>query len=71
LGRDINSDAEESYPALSPDGSTLFFTSERSPFTVPTAHRMDEREVARRLHSILNGHGNLFSIPVAALDLDP
>lgn len=54
LEHGINTFAEEQYPVLTPDGKYLFFSSERSPFTVPTAHRFDHRELESQLHSIYN-----------------
>jgi hypothetical protein len=69
LGHGINSVADEGSPSLTPDGKYLFFTSERSPFTVPTAHRLTSVEIEAMLHSTLNGHGNIFFISSDALDL--
>jgi hypothetical protein len=69
LEHGINSPAEETYPALTPDGRYLFFGSERSDFTVPVAHRLDHDAMERGLHSIFNGHGNIFFIDATALDI--
>lgn len=69
LEHGINTEAEEEYPFLTPDGRYLFFSSERSPFTVPVAHRLNYRELESNLHSTLNGHGNVFFIGVEALEL--
>jgi hypothetical protein len=69
LGHDINTFAEEEFPFLTPDGQYLFFTSERSPFTVPAGNRLDYDHLERNLHSIFNGHGNVFFIDVQALGL--
>jgi hypothetical protein len=69
LEHGINTEAEEQYPFLTPDGRYLFFSSERSPFTVPVAHRLDYRELETDLHSTLNGHGNVFFIGVETLEL--
>jgi Tol biopolymer transport system component len=70
LGAGVNSVGEESNPAISPDGKYLFFTSERSPFVVPTAARMDIDRLESRLHSIENGHGNVNFIALDALNLE-
>ena len=51
------------------NGKQLVFSSERSPFTVPVAHKLNMEEFERELHSTLNGHGNIFTIPVEALEL--
>lgn len=67
LEHNINTVAEEEFPFLTPDGRYLFFSSERSPFTVPVAKRLDYRQLERNLHSVLNGHGNVFFIDATAL----
>jgi hypothetical protein len=67
----VNTEQDEGSPSLSPDGKVLFFTSERSAFTVPTAHRLGYGELARELRSIQNGHGNVFSIPLRELGVLP
>jgi Tol biopolymer transport system component len=63
----INTVAEEGSPSITPDDNYLFFSSERSPFTVPAAHRLNYAEIERLLHSTLNGHGNVFYISIDAL----
>ena len=67
LGSGVNTFADESYPALSPDGKLLFFTTERSRFTVPAERRLDMNELEGALHSLENGHGNISFIAVDAL----
>ena len=69
LEHGINTVAEEEYSFLTPDGRYLFFSSERSPFTVPTARRLDYRQLESDLHSTFNGHGNVFFIGVEALEM--
>jgi len=71
LEHGINSFAEEGFPFLTPDGRYFFFSSERSPFTVPTAKRLSYEELEKQLRSIFNGHGNVFFIGVEALELQP
>jgi len=71
LEHGVNSFAEEEFPFLSPDGRYLFFSSERSAFTVPTSHRLKYSELERFLHSTLNGHGNVYFIGVKSLGLEP
>jgi hypothetical protein len=71
LEHQINSVFDESTPAITPDGRFLFFSSERSPFTIPAAHRLDAAEIDRMLRSPLNGHGNIYFIGIEALDLNP
>ena len=70
IGHNVNSVADEGSPSLTPDGKYLFFSSERSPFTVPTAHRLNYVEIEAMLHSTLNGHGNIFFVSRAALEVD-
>jgi len=67
LERGVNSVADEGTPALTPDGKQLIFSSERSPFVIPMPKRIDMAEFEKLVHSILNGHGNIYSIPVHAL----
>jgi len=63
----INSKASDSSPSFSPDGRWLFFTSERSPFTVPMPHPLKGHEMADQLHGALSGSGNLYRIDLAAI----
>jgi hypothetical protein len=69
LEHNINTVAEEEFPFLTPDGRYLFFSSDRSPFTVPVAKRLDYVRLQRQLRSVYNGHGNVFFIDAQALDL--
>jgi Tol biopolymer transport system component len=69
LEHNINSVADEVAPSITPDGKYLFFSSERSPFTVPTAHRLSYDEIEQMLHATLNGHGNVFYVGIEALGL--
>ena len=69
LEHGVNTFADESSPSITPDGRYLFFTSERSPFTVPTTHRLKSAEIETTLHSVLNGHGNIFFVSIDALGL--
>ncbi len=69
LAHNINTEAEEEFPFLSPDGKYLFFSSERSPLTVPVAKRLNYDRLSQQLDSVYNGHGNIFFTDVAALDL--
>jgi len=67
LGSRVNSVADDSSPALTPDGKFLIFSSERSPFVIPMPHRIDMAEFERLVHSVMNGHGNIFTFPFGAL----
>jgi hypothetical protein len=66
--RGVNSVADEGVPALTPDGKFLIFASERSPFVIPMPKRIDMAEFEKLMRSTLNGHGNIFTMPVGALD---
>jgi hypothetical protein len=70
LEHGVNSVADEGAPALTPDGKHLLFASERSPFVIPMPKRIDMAEFERLVHSTLNGHGNIYSIPIHVLGLD-
>jgi Tol biopolymer transport system component len=70
LEHHVNTFADESSPSITPDGKYLFFSSERSLFTVPTSHRLNYQEIETMLHSVLNGHGNVFFISMDALDIE-
>lgn len=56
----INTVASESYPFLSPDGSELYFTSERQPYFVPVAKGLTTARMNRTWHRVENGLSNLF-----------
>jgi Tol biopolymer transport system component len=71
LEHGINSFAEEEFPFLTPDGRYLFFSSERSPFLVPAGHRLAYDELETDLHSLMNGHGNIFFLDAEALEVGP
>jgi hypothetical protein len=66
----VNSVADEGAPSLTPDEKHLIFSSERSPFVIPMAKRIDMAEFDRLVHSTLNGHGNIYSIPMNMLGID-
>jgi len=67
LEHGVNTFADEGYPALTPDGRHLIFSSARSMFQVPVAHRLTMEELERNLHGLQNGGGNIYTIPVKAL----
>ena len=69
LEHGVNTFADESAPSLSPDRRYLFFTSERSPFSVPPSHRLNAREIDQMLHATLNGQGNVFFVRLEVLGL--
>ncbi len=69
LEHGVNTVADEGAPSLTPDGKFLIFGSERSPFVVPMPQRISMGEFDRLVHSTLNGHWNIFSMPLAGLNL--
>jgi hypothetical protein len=69
LEHGINTAADESYPFVTADGLTLFFTSERSEFIVPLPERISHSQLEKNLRSIYNGRGNIFTISTDALEL--
>ena len=69
LGHGINSAAWDFNPSVSPDGRTFYFTSARSSLDKPPAARMSYEELTRRLQSPGNGLGDIYSIPIEALQI--
>ena len=69
LGHEINSFADDEYPAISPDGRYFFFSSARSRFDVPTDHHMSAREIEGLLETPLNGRENVYYISTKAFEL--
>ncbi|HYM61172.1 MAG TPA: hypothetical protein VEZ11_09795 [Thermoanaerobaculia bacterium] len=63
LPEPVNSVATESYPVLSRDGKTLYFSSERSPFVVPVTRAMTFDDFDGAWHRIQNGLSNIYSVP--------
>jgi WD40-like Beta Propeller Repeat len=63
-----NTRARDYAPHLSPDGHTLFFSSERGFALDPIEHRLDYRELTNLLRSTLNGSGNIYQLSADALD---
>lgn len=58
-------------PRLPPDGKTLIFTSERFPPLTDRPHALTYQELVGFSHSMLNGHGNIYSIPLRAAGITP
>jgi hypothetical protein len=69
LEASVNTFAEEGAPSLTPDGKYLFFTSERSSFSVPPARRLSAREIDAAMKTPFNGRGNVYFISVESLGL--
>jgi len=66
-GNAINSTAEESNPSLSPDGKTLFFTSERNFISIPMHPPLTYASLETHLHKAGNGLGDIYEVPFTAL----
>ncbi len=66
LPEPINSTADESSPFISSDGKTLFFSSERSFVNIPM-ERITYSDFEKRMHSTLNGFGNIFYVDTEIL----
>jgi Tol biopolymer transport system component len=69
LQHGINSKAREYCPSVSPDGKWLYFTSFRAPFDTPPGRPVTFSELTAKLRTPLNGYGNVYRIPIAAVDL--
>jgi hypothetical protein len=70
LGGGINSTAREYCPIGSPDGKYFFFTSFRGFVDQPPAKRLTYQELTGKLHSTLNGLGNIYQVDLSALGVD-
>jgi Tol biopolymer transport system component len=60
LGREINSNADESNPWVSHDGRTIYFTSERNFVTIPMKQKLDYASLENQLHGCSNGLGDIY-----------
>jgi Tol biopolymer transport system component len=69
LDHGINTAASEGNPTMFPDGKWFYFTSERSPFEVPTKQKLTTASWTDRQRTIENGVGNIYRIPIEALEL--
>jgi hypothetical protein len=69
LGPGVNT-AERDYSArLAPDGHTLLFTSER--YFGSGGRHLDFATIRRGMTSLLNGQGNIYTIDLRTLGVDP
>ena len=67
LEHGINTFAAETNPLVSPDGKSLYFTSERSIFNIPQPKRLTTKEWDDAYSSLENGLGNIFRISIEAV----
>ena len=65
FGPSINTKARDYSPRISPDGRYLLFSSECGFPTEPHDQPTSYQEFARRMHSTLNGLGNIYRVPLA------
>jgi Tol biopolymer transport system component len=70
LGSGINSSAREYCPIGSPDGKYFFFTSLRGFVDQPQAKRLTYQELTSKMHSTLNGLGNIYQVDISALSVE-
>lgn len=66
----VNTDTTESSPFVSPDGRTLFFSSERNFTSIPMRTRVTHDELEKRLHQTRNGRGDIYAIDLAAAGVE-
>jgi Tol biopolymer transport system component len=66
-GNPINSTAEETNPSVSPDGKTLFFTSQRNFISIPMQPRLTYASLETHLHDAGNGLGDIYEVSFADL----
>ena len=69
LGAGVNSPAREYAPIGSPDGKSLFFTSERGFQDSIPPQPLSFAELGKLLRSIENGTGNIYRVEISALNL--
>jgi hypothetical protein len=67
LGPLVNTSAREYSPRLTPDGKRLLFTSERGMGTEQREKPWTMPEFERKSRSVLNGYGNIYSVPIDVL----
>ena len=68
LGGGVNTPAGDFNPSVSPDGRWLYFSSTRSRFDAVPPAPLPYAEIQRRLLSPGNGLGDIYRIPLSALE---
>ena len=67
LGPVVNSIAEESNPSVSPDGKTIYFSSERNFISIPMNKQITYDFLEEHLHAPGNGLGDIYQAPVESV----
>ena len=62
----VNTDTRDYSARLTPDERAIVFTSERHFATGGVARPVTYAELVAHANSILNGHGNIYSVPLHA-----
>jgi len=63
----LSSPTRDYSPRITADGQWLYFTSERGFADAPRDRALTYDEVEQSLHSVLNGLGNIYRVPIAAV----
>jgi Tol biopolymer transport system component len=71
LGPKINSAARDYCPLVSPDGKSLYFSSDRGFPNPYDEKRLSYRELMNKFRSLDNGLGNVYQIDMAAVKSSP
>ncbi|HEY6051108.1 MAG TPA: hypothetical protein VIZ58_07655, partial [Thermoanaerobaculia bacterium] len=69
LGPPVNSLATDSNPSFSPDGKSLFFTSERGFAKIPMDSGLTREGFEEAMRGIFNGRGNIYEIRLSKIGL--
>ena len=67
----LSSPTRDYSPRITADGQWLYFTSERGFADAPRDRALTYDEVETSLHSVLNGLGNIYRVPSAAVHAAP
>ena len=66
LGAGVNTFAHDGFPSVTSDGRYLVFSSERSEYNIPVAHRTSNGRMEKAMQTLMNGRGNIFYVDMAA-----
>jgi Tol biopolymer transport system component len=68
LGPEINSDDNERFPHMSPDGKYLFFVSKKTPFEELTREPVKIKDLNEMSRSITNGLSNIYWVDAGIIE---